>query len=255
MKVLMYVDAENITEEQLKESLNSLQNYNRSYEIKGRFYGDRKNMGNVFNICMSYGLEFIDTSVLSTRRKNIADMKIIVDAMEDVLDVYRGQVFKVILVSNDVDFLPLVYKMTGRGVQVDSYLCNNDNIPISLKDINRNLYTYHYYPVADKRYFTVPYVDIREILPAPITDDLIVQFLDERYTKFTSAVEPLLEQSKLQQIKEISIKEVSAREIVHYLKAYDFNDIIEVLKNYCQKMFGSVPKKEILTSFIKGVLS
>lgn len=255
MKVLMYVDAENVTEEQLKNSLNSLQDYNRSYEIKGRFYGDRQNMGNIFNICMSYGLEFVDTSVLSTRRKNIADMKIIVDAMEDVLDIYKGQVFKIILVSNDIDFLPLVYKVTGRGIQVDSFLCDNDNIPISLKDVNRNLYTSNYFPMTDNRYFSVPFVDIRRILPAQITDDLIQQFLGERYEKFITSISSMVDTKKLSQLSEINTKEISAKEITHYLKEYSVSDIAEILKNYCQKMFGSAPKKENLYAFIKEVLS
>lgn len=253
MKVLMYVDAENVTTDQLKESVAKLQEYKRSHDIIGKFYGDRSNIGTVFDICISYGMEFVDTSALSTRKKNLADMKIAADAMDDCLNIYAKSVDRVFLVSNDIDFLPIVYKLRGKGIEVDSYLCNNSNVAFSIKDLTQSLYTYGYFPLSDERYFTVTFVDLRETLPYFFSDELVERYLQLRFSKFINAIKNITDITSVCKLKRISMMELSAKEVLCCLDKYDTDAVAEILKMYFQKVFGTAPRDSIIKTFIKGV--
>lgn len=249
----MYVDAENVTTDQLKESVTKLQEYKRTHDIIGKFYGDRNNIGAVFDICISYGMEFIDTSALSTRKKNLADMKIAADAMDDCLNIYAKTVDKVFLVSNDIDFLPIVYKLRGKGIEVDSYLCNNSNVAFSVKDLTQSLHTYGYFPLSDERYFTVTFVDLRETLPYFFSDELLERYLQLRFSKFINAIKNIIDTASVCKLERISMMELSAKEIVHCLSRHDTDAIAEILKTYFQRVFGAAPRDSIIKTFVKEV--
>lgn len=253
MKVLMYVDGENIEVQQLREVLEKLREYHASYEVSGKVYGNKQNMGEVFNICLSHGLDYIDTSSLSTKKKNVADMKLTVDAADDVLNLYKGQVYKVFLVSNDVDFVPLVYKLTGHGVLVDSFLCNTENVVYNTKDLAKNLNDYGYLPITDRRWFSLVFQDMRAKVPVNVPNEVLDEYIEQRYKNFLEAVEVILtEPEDYARLTALSIRSVSATSV---LKRISCSNVIsyEVLRIYFQRIFGSTPKKYVLKRFIEEV--
>ena len=252
MKVLMYVDAENVTESQLKESLMKFNGFRESNEVRGKFYGDRNFMGPIFDLCISSGLEFIDTTVLSVKTKNLADMKIVVDVMDDCIELYKGQVSHVLLVSNDVDFLPLVYKLTSYGITVDSFLCNNANIAFSNKDITKLLHTAGFYPVKDEQYFKVIFMYIRELLDDNVPDDVLRTYVEDKYNKFISSMHVALDTDIILRLSEIRKEELCAREVLSKLSGFDEQTQVEILKVYFQQLFGSAPRKKLIIDFIRG---
>ena len=253
MKVLMYVDGENIGVEQLRQVLQELQKYHTSYEVSGKVYGNKLNMGEVFNICISHGLDYIDTSSLSTKKKNVADMKLTVDAVDDVLNLYKGKVYKVFLVSNDVDFVPLVYKLTGHGVLVDSFLCNTQNVVFNVKDLAKNLNDYEYLPITGKRWFSLVFQDMRPKVPVNVPNEVLDEYIEQRYKAFLEAVAFVLDDSEdFARLESLSIRNISASSI---LKSISCSNIkaYEILKIYFQRIFGSIPKKYIIKKFIEEV--
>ena len=253
MKVLMYVDGENIEVQQLREVLEKLQEYHSAYEVSGKVYGNKQNMGEVFNICISHGLDYIDTSSLSTKKKNIADMKLTVDAVDDVLNLYKGQVYKVFLVSNDVDFVPLVYKLTGHGVLVDSFLCNTENVVYNIKDLAKNLTDYGYLPITDKRWFSLVFQDMRAKVPINVPNEVLEEYIEKRYKNFLDAVDMILDDpEEIAKLATLHIRSVSATNILKRLSCGS-QISYEVLKIYFQRMFGSIPKKYVLKKFIEEV--
>lgn len=255
MKVLYYVDGENISESQLTEKLKEVIDYRKSYEVRGKIYGDRSNMGKVLDICLGFGFDFIETANLSLVRKSLADMKLIVDAMSDVLDTHKGDVYKVILVSNDVDFKPLVYKLTGYGVLVESFLHldGDTNFVISTKDIGSYLHTTGFLPASDKQCLTVPYVSMRHAIPTNIADGLILDYVAEHYNRFLEILSDMgMGAAALLDLEKIKVREVSIQEVLFVLKKHgctkSFSQVVLV---WSQQLFGKAPKQSFINSYLK----
>lgn len=255
MKVLYYVDGENISESQLTEKLEKISDYRRSYEVRGKIYGDRSNMGKVLDICLSFGFDFIETANLSLIRKSLADMKLIVDAMSDVLDTHKGDVYKVILISNDVDFKPLVYKLTGYGVLVESFLHAEDsnNFLISTKDIGSYLHTSGFLPASDEQCLAVPYVSMRHVIPSQIADGLVIDYVSEHYLRFLDILGGLFVSSDVvQELKQMNIREVSIKEVLFILQKHNFSgDYTQIVLIWSQQLFGKAPKQNFINNYLK----
>ena len=123
MKNLVYVDAENISKEDFTQVLTEARQMACVGSVTGKFYGNRDVIGEMLNIGYNGGFEFIETSSIVRSRKNVTDMKITVDCITDVMDwIAQGLSvadLTVHLVSGDCDFVPLIYKLRGLGLQVE----------------------------------------------------------------------------------------------------------------------------------------
>lgn len=115
-KILVYVDAENVTFSTFKPYWDEAIALNGFYEIIGKFYGSKDLLGGTVKQYLSLGLEYCETSALSSEcHKNLADMKLITDCLHDVLHTYNTEVAQVYLLSKGKliqsgDFSYLLYK-------------------------------------------------------------------------------------------------------------------------------------------------
>ena len=119
-KTLIYVDGENVTSEELKGFYEQFDWANNNC-VTSKIYGNHANMASKVQIAYALGMEYFDTAFLVHTSKNVADMKIVVDAITDVLAVPENDYpVTVALISHDCDFMPLVYKLVGMGITVNA---------------------------------------------------------------------------------------------------------------------------------------
>ena len=109
-KILIFIDAENVSKEQVTNALHDARSLSGKEDtLIGKFYGCSNVLGEMINEYLALGLEFVETSVYSLRKKNITDMKLMVDCLFDVVEAYRGDIKAIYILSNDYDYNPLVY--------------------------------------------------------------------------------------------------------------------------------------------------
>lgn len=250
MKVMIYVDAENVIPEKLQATLKEVRQRHSATDIIGKFYGTQRNLGDVFQICLSHGLEFVDTSSITQHRKNAADIKLTADAMYDVLGPFAGEVSRVYLLSGDTDFLPLIYKLLSVGIPVDSFICTEENLSYTTKDVLAALYKVGFLPPSVQQSFDVVWFNVHQALDGSIPDDVILQFVEEKYSKFCDALQLIVDSNVLSELRSLSVREVSAKEVLVRVKGCAAAKQELVLRTYCQQMFGSAPRKALIRDFI-----
>lgn len=145
-KILMFVDAENVSREQVRNYLAEARSMLQETDtFVGKCYGSKDVLGSMISFFLENGFDFIDTAVYTQAKKNLADMKIIVDSIWDILETFRGDIKAVYILSNDCDFNPLIYKLKTLDIVVkaasfDSFLCvrNAGNKNTTTEDPNAN---------------------------------------------------------------------------------------------------------------------
>ena len=81
-----------------------------------RAYGDWRQRQNMPKELAAAGFELQATVRLSNVSKNLADMQMVVDAMETLIDGHNFSTY--VLATGDRDFMPLVQALRKRGKQV-----------------------------------------------------------------------------------------------------------------------------------------
>ena len=153
-KILVYVDAENVTFSTFKPYWDEAIALNGFYEIIGKFYGSKDLLGGTVKQYLSLGLEYCETSALSSEcHKNLADMKLITDCLHDVLHTYNTEVAQVYLLSKDYDFLPTVYKLKSLGMDTVTLGVDCRGDTKSVKTIIAYLHNVGFLPCADSKLF------------------------------------------------------------------------------------------------------
>lgn len=119
----LYIDGENISKADIMSSVTDfIQSLGATDIFVGKLYGNRDVVKSSVPFCLSKGLTFVETSTISSSKKNITDMKITVDCIFDV--VYTKETdFTVTLLSKDCDFLPLFYKLNEMGIRTEMPFC------------------------------------------------------------------------------------------------------------------------------------
>lgn len=247
-KILIYVDAENITSERLTEFINSEYNVGGAL-ILGKFYGNRNVLGNdVVRQCYSAGFEYVDTFMLINNRKNGTDMKIAVDCISDVAQLYAGDVQTVYIVSADHDFLPLLYKVSGMGVEIKAPFLEEVAARKNCSDVSKYLERIGFNPV------------IRGCLPESLFEVLCSVAGDEFDTEllraFTEKKKNKLVRSIYGEYGEKCAELVKSLDV----KTFDYWRLAEAVGEnssrlfniYTQKMYGNCAQIQLVTKIIGG---
>lgn len=96
--------------------LKSIQELTSGRIVLRRAYGDWRQRQNMPKELASAGFELQATVRLSNVSKNLADMQMVVDAMETLIDGHSFTTY--VLATGDRDFMPLVQALRKRGKQV-----------------------------------------------------------------------------------------------------------------------------------------
>ena len=180
-KALVYVDAENVSIEEFQTVTENIRN-DGYHKIIGKFYGNKAVLGGLIALGYKAGYEFIETSSMISGRKNVTDMKIVVDCITDVTELTEPA--KVIIVSKDCDFIPLIYKLYRFNVEVETPLIDISAKEKTLKDLEEALREARYIPNLRQDILSPQYSIVRNILSEEYTDSLIEDWFNRKKNKF-----------------------------------------------------------------------
>lgn len=236
----VYIDAENLSFNTVKERVTEIKKVDPNYV--GKIYGSKESSRNSIQYCLLEGYDFIETSVLSPIKKNLSDSKIIVDCMYDVM---TKQVDKVYMLSNDTDFLPLVYTLKKLHIEVIALNVrqSEETLP-STYELNSELRTTGFYGNKNVNVWDNMFNGIKTWIGDKYSDDIILEHIDTRIRKFIVALGTELGEEVL-----IALDNLDR----HDWSFYTVRDSIagtgvsitdkDLADRYIRKVYGFIPKK------------
>lgn len=237
-KILIYVDAENVAFSTFKSYWDEAIALNDFYEIIGKFYGSKDLLGGSVKKYLSLGLEYCETSALSTEcHKNLADMKLITDCLHDVLHTYNTEVAQVFLLSKDYDFLPTVYKLKSLGLDVVTIGVDCRGDTKSVKTIIAYLHNIGFLPCADSRLFDNVFETIRKAVNEVFAERTIDDFIAERMLIFVSAL--LKEGYDVSVLQQLNVRDISFPVIAKVLCVTDKSRLAHLFMVFTQRFYGA----------------
>ena len=241
--ILVYVDAENISKaqfEEVQEKLNSEENL-----VLGKVYGGNKVLGDILQACLCAGYEYVDTQAVTNTNKNVTDMKIVVDCMSDVMGAPMGTYSAIWVLSADHDFLPLVYKLSGRRIKVITPFLDQSEKPKTVAEVNTYLHDMGFDPMAQKEIMKDPLLLFRSILPEQFTDKLIDSYVVSKKRK---VVKKLYERDMPDVAAKVSqMEKFTPQEVINTVVGGGLEVQLKVLEAYTTGMFGiSLHRNEMI---------
>ena len=246
--VLIYADAENAGVSEIDFWVNQIKEDCASDELAiGKFYGCFDQIKETMQICYEYGMEYVETSSLIGSRKNISDMKLVVDCITDALVLYQNKVSKVVILSKDCDFTPLIYKLRGSGIDAVSPLHSLVNRHLTVGDLNIALRDLQYNPVLEGHSALFnQYARIRELVDESFSDKLIDSFLLKRQKRFIKAIGLLCTPEQTEKLHQVPVREFSFKSVM----AIVTDDVEKLCQIYVMKFFGFNYKDSEVASII-----
>lgn len=237
-KVLVYVDAENVSVEKFQEFLEMQETLIPAESIVlGKFYGNPTVLGEIMPKCYSVGYEFVDTSTLTASRKNAADMKLVVDCIYEAMCLYAGEVKSVIILSSDRDFMPLVYKLMGNNFKVELPFISGVSEKRTCADITRYLEGTGYRHDLKQRVMENPFFMIQEYTGSEFSEELLDDYVSKKKRNLASEVLGIYGKDVADGVVNIPSEQFSFQSVWEILRGGHLT-ILEVLNMYTKKVFG-----------------
>lgn len=260
MNKFLYIDGENVNKFAVTETTNKIkESLQNGDHFVGRLYGSREAVKSLITPCLLRGIIFVETSVLSVSKKNVADMKLIVDCMYDVSTYHEKQEpCEVYLLTKDTDFFPLVFKLIEMGVCVKSPLLDltEENLDKATKEnLDMYLKSRGFYSNKNLNYLDNIFSAIKSFTGDEFSDEIIETHLEIHTKKFFKWVDGKfgIENSLSTFYK--SLREFSFIDLIRKLGVTDRALIDDVYLNYTQKIFGFIPKVKTTPSNYLRLLS
>lgn len=247
---LVYVDAENLSLTTIQKEIEQIKLHG---PITGKVYGSKESIGKCITFCLLEGFEFVETSVLSPTKKNLADSKLIVDCMYDVFKIGPANIEKVYILSNDNDFLPLIYTLLKMNVSVVSSLidsvilkdCVSNTIP-STKTLNSYLKEIGFYSNKNNNLFGNMYQSIIDVTSDRFSYDIIEEHIVLKCQKFIKNMELEFGSEVGELLREIDPKDWSLDEVLNIISSVcvlDNSNRFYVEDTYIRLIYGFIRKK------------
>lgn len=247
-KILIYVDAENVSQSQVSASLIEAKSIATKEDIIiGKFYGVKETLGSLIEDYVDLGFEYVDTSVYTDNHKNTTDMKLITDCLWEVVSVYQGDIKAIYILSNDRDFNPLVAKLKGFNFILNVASASVFGDLASTEGLVRVLQIRKFLPVKKEVLSECIYDSIAEcVRDLDIADIVIVEYLRERINKLKFTLKKKYN-VELPEVTIDYIKKFNFRQYNNVMLENNFNDLEENITLFTSKMFGVIlSRKEIL---------
>ena len=253
-KILIFIDAENVSKEQVTNALQDARSLSSKGDtLIGKFYGCSSVLGDMINEYLELGLEFVETGVYSLRKKNITDMKLMVDCIFDVVEAYRGDIKAIYILSNDYDYNPLVYKLKGSGFIVKAATLDGFGDINSVGDLAKFLTNQGFFPVNKNNVLCTLYTEIADVAKSILLDDKVVlMFLTRRIRNLYSSANKNFNLNLELSYSEEFIKTFSFMSFWDCVQPYDVN-LEEAFVLYQSRMFGSKLNKNDTYAVIKRI--
>lgn len=257
-KILIYVDAENVSYEECVTQVESVRaSYGVANCIIGKVYGNHEILSpELLHWCLGVGFDYIDTSVIVLNRKNVADMKIVVDCVFDACNYFYGEVSKVFIISKDCDFVPVVQKLNSIGVctEVPLYVQPPVSVAKSLED---SLLEKGWDPSVSLDALIAPFDAVEGFLGVEREQEISNYFRKKkrRISNEISARYGTSFGSRIVDVPEHSFSLVSVFKAVGCQKFDTSEDAIFLINLYTSKMFGFVYSKNVVVNKLREFYS
>lgn len=253
-RILIYVDAENVSKEQLMEAMKDAKAFASNDDcIVGKFYGVKDILGSLVSEYAELGLEFVDTSIfLEHRRKNLTDMKLIVDCMYDIYAVHRETIKAVYVLSNDCDFTPMLYKLNAETFVIKTTIKDVFAEITSVDSLFKYLSSIEFLPVNTNNATSILFDSIYEVTrDVDASEDIIMRFIKSRMRKLEYAIKKKYGFT-FGEITEQYAKKFSFYVFDSFMAINGADNSFENFKLYTTKMFGSALCHSQIIEILKG---
>ena len=233
--IYVYVDAENVSFDLFEKKYSEIKR--EDVTVVGKVYGGRNVLGGVVPKYLMLGFDYVETSSLSCNKKNLSDMKMIVDCMEDVI---RGQssVDSVYVLSKDSDFLPLVYKIISYGIPVHTLAISQESgEELNMTSLYTALRESGLFPITADRVLGVLFDLVKESVCEEFSDDLILEYVESRKNKLSKAIR-LTNPTLADKVDLIPAKVFSFRELYKLVSIQGESGLRVLFNVYTTKVFG-----------------
>ena len=247
----LYIDGENISKADIMSSVTDfIQSLGATDVFVGKLYGNRDVVKSSVPFCLSKGLTFVETSTISSSKKNITDMKITVDCIFDV--VYTKETdFTVTLLSKDCDFLPLFYKLNEMGIRTEMPFCA----------LAKSSFEYLAAHMKEEIKYDKTTSGLDAFLKhnnfySPKNADCLGNLFNKIKTKkFNKLIAATCGEYNIGRFRSLSAKDFSFESIIGSLGISDKYEINKMYVTYLSKVFGYIPKKKELPEMLLESLS
>lgn len=237
-RVYVYIDAENLSLKKLEDCMSEINDLRDKFTVVAKFYGATSALKGHFPICIRAGIEYVPTDVFVSSCKKVADMKIVVDVMQEVLMEKPERLHSVYLASEDSDFVPLIHKLMGLGVKVNTPFLNPGAIEESAFNIESALRNRHYEPQFRKDFVSVSqYCVIRDMLPE-VDDAKLDQFFRKKKLNFARSMVREGFKISIDELMQIDNDFFTPIGIVRFLGIQNSEEVFHLLRIFTRKMFG-----------------
>ena len=247
-KILIYVDAENVSQAQVLSALSEAKDLADNDDIIiGKFYGVKETLGAIVDNYIKLGFEFIDTGIYTDNHKNTTDMKLITDCLWEVVSIYQGDIKAIYILSNDRDFNPLIAKLKGFNFILNVASASIFGDLNSIDGLTRALQIRKFLPVKKDILFVCIYESIVNCLrDVEVEEFIILEYLKERIGKLHLAVETLYG-IKLDCITEEYLKKFCFNRFNAAMISHGQNNLEINVKLFTTKLFGVfLSKKDMM---------
>lgn len=250
-KILVYIDAENITCEEYVTQVRMIKsNLDKEICVIGKVYGNQEVISKeLLSLCLLDGFDFIDTAAIVTSRKNVADMKIVVDCIFDSCVCFYGEVAHVFIISKDCDFVPLMQKLSGIGISIELPLYVESNV-VANKSIEDVIAENNWDPMVELDALIDPFNAILSIVGDSRRKELL-SYLGKKKRRIANEISIIYGANYASNVTNVEETEFCLRHVFRELGVakYDMSDgAVQLLNMYTSKMFGFLYPKNVAKS-------
>lgn len=240
-KVLVYVDAENISYAECKQELQNLYGVRQEgFCVIGKVYGNSGVLSaDLLQTCFEYGLDYVDTGKITNSHKNVADMKIVTDCAFDAMIGYAEGVSAVYVLTKDNDFLPLVQKLRSLQIEVFLPLYVAPTVE-ELPCIESVLVESNWNPRVQMGALSHPYNDVLRVVGCEREREVSLYFR-RKISRLATAMADTVGTDQVAQLMTIPVEKFSLGDVMQSagITKQDFSEeAVCVLNTYMARMFG-----------------
>ncbi len=233
MKVMVYVDAENLAASDLEKFVKEVEEREKRFSVEGKVFGIAERSEAACRISAEEGFHFVETSAFSKGGRKRADVALVVECMTDVF-IDKG-IIAVWILSRDCDFKPLIAKLRGFGIRVEAPLLEQEKTS-TVGDLGLSLRARKFDPMrAGVGAFYCQREQIRELLGEEFSDELIDKYLSKKKRNFLKGMRMMCDYSVVRSLE--NGNDFGFDQVVRIWKG-DFSTLLRLAKLYTSKFYG-----------------
>lgn len=251
---LVYVDAENLSKEEVLKTVSLVKStVSNSEMFIGKVYGSLRAMKESMETYLDNGFEFVDTSSFFSGHKNSADMKIVSDCCYDAFRLYNDCVQRIMVVSKDADFLPMIYKLRGKGLEVITPFMHRERCS-TVGDVVNKLKQKNWDPISsDSDPFENKFDEVVALLD-DVDEELIIQFFRSKQKGVLQSIKTYMSSEDYYSLANIECTEFCFHDIVERLHdTVDDKILMLMARAYFNKLYGYCPKSSVINEVFENV--